>query len=479
MFRVRTVVGKPLLTRSFATIRLPMTVESRWIGRKPNAVVFQYGGLSFRMLSVDAKNVVNVDTTNVQTKKARAKKAKSTDVTEESIKEIANTVIPLLEIYRKVHQHSSVPLSFIVPAEAPWPSHAFGVTLGFHLTVLRKHIKLIAWADERRLTELGMCWSQQEVLRVEKFVRAVQAYQTVFGNLNIPWRYIVPSDSKDWDTDLHGYRLGKFIEYIQQGGYALHIRRFYDLGLEYHLNRARFDLKNALEVYKEIHGHCGVPTHFMVDANDDRYPASIRGVDFGRMCRMLLLARKISHEELESFKAMGLRSIRGTDQTADRICSAIRCFQQVYGVTREIPTAFVVPEGSSSYPPELWGMALGEYLRRITRLGQLEAYHDRFRALGIAIEGVVKRDVGQWSAIVAQLLRIYERQYESTCVPQAFVVPREKPWPEEYHDFALGHKVHMLRGKKKLLTDHAYQNLTDAGMIWSLRQYNAECLDQG
>jgi hypothetical protein len=217
----------------------------------------------------------------------------------------------------------------------------------------------------------------------------------------------------------------------------------------------------------------------MVDANDDRYPASIRGVDFGRMCRMLLLARKISHEDLQSFKAMGLRSIRGTDQTADRICSAIRCFQQVYGVTREIPTAFVVPEGSSSYPPELWGMALGEYLRRITRLGQLEAYHDRFRALGIAIEGVVKRDVGQWSAIVAQLLRIYERLYESTCVPQAFVVPREKPWPEEYHDFALGHKVHMLRGKKKLLTDHAYQNLTDAGMIWSLRQYNAECLDQG
>jgi hypothetical protein len=70
----------------------------------------------------------------------------------------------------------------------------------------------------------------------------------------------------------------------------------------------------------------------------------------------------------------------------DRICEAVRCYRRVYGEKNRIPQVYKVPEESSSYPRELWGLALGRAVYNICKLGAYADYRDRFEAVGLDIE---------------------------------------------------------------------------------------------
>lgn len=438
-------------------MRGPIVIDSRWVGRVSNFSMVQ----SHLCLSSTVQKASSKPNAN-------------------AIKATASTVIPLLEIYRNLHQHVSVPTSFIVPAEEPWPSHLYGFTLGFHLGVLRKYRRVIPLADEIRLTELGMCWSESEIMRVEKFLRAVSIYKALNGNVDIPKKYVVPSDSTEWPTDLRGFRLGYFIGYIEKGVYSAHMKRFQDLGLEHRLTGKLIDLKKALEVYKGLYGHCNLPYRFPIAKDDTNYPESIRGGDLGlRSGRIFRRRSLITEEQIQQFKALGLTVRTRDDTVAEHICSAIQCFRKVYGPTRIIPYAFIVPEGSESYPPELWGLKLGHHVHRISTLGEFPAHHDRFRALGIVIDDQRKKDFKFLPDLVAEVLPIYRSIYGNALVPPSFVVPKGEPWPIELEKFPLGQKITYLRGKRKHLMKRDYQLLVEAGMVWKRKEFFHQCLVEG
>jgi hypothetical protein len=58
----------------------------------------------------------------------------------------------------------------------------------------------------------------------------------------------------------------------------------------------------------------------------------------------------------------------------------------VYGEKKRIPRSYKVPEESSSYPRELWGLALGQVVYGICKSGYYADYRDRFEAVGLDIE---------------------------------------------------------------------------------------------
>jgi hypothetical protein len=85
-------------------------------------------------------------------------------------------------------------------------------------------------------------------------------------------------------------------------------------------------------------------------------------------------------------EALGVPLKPRKELMVDRICEAVRCYRRVYGEKKRIPQGYKVPEESSSYPRELWGLALGQAVYGICKRGAYADYRDRFEAVGLDIE---------------------------------------------------------------------------------------------
>eukprot|EP01033_Poteriospumella_lacustris_P013850 gene13850-biopygen6281 len=341
-------------------------------------------------------------------------------------------------------------------------------------------------AQVEQLDNAGMVWSDEEY-QVGRIERGLTTYKAMYGDVRIPSLFVVPHDDGRWDRDLWGMRLGRAVNSIRHNGaYEAYRSRFEALGLTFdRWNEPQYPfalVRQALETFHAQHGHYEVPSTYVIGADDAAYAAEVRGMKLGKITQSIL------HDELYAehrgeLEAMGVPLKPRRELMVDRTCEAVRCYRRVYGEGRDIPQTYVVPEGSSAYPRELWGLRLGRAVYRIRKEGSYEDYRDRFEAVGLTIDDersvpdhqLMKEKV----SVVTMLLPVFRQLHHHANVPNGFIVPAQDPWPQELHGDRLGKRISYLRLLKDRLSSAQVEQLDNAGMVWSNKEYQVGRIERG
>ena len=103
----------------------------------------------------------------------------------------------------------AVPKSFVVPSEAPWHKMCWGMKLGHTVLSIRAQECFVKDRPERRklLDRIGFVWDEREHRWTEEVQPALLAYREEFGDLRVPYRFVVPSKGP-WPEACWGMRLG-------------------------------------------------------------------------------------------------------------------------------------------------------------------------------------------------------------------------------------------------------------------------------
>ncbi|KAE9044584.1 hypothetical protein PR003_g5566 [Phytophthora rubi] len=130
-------------------------------------------------------------------------------------------VLPALQEFYRVHGHTDVPESFVVPSgDEAWPKLTWGYRLGNIVGIIRRrevYSTQVAMSKEE-LDRIGFCYDISIAERdwTEKTLPSIRVYRQVFGNCIIPKLFIVPS-CPPWPEKAWGMPLGVAVCDIRVG----------------------------------------------------------------------------------------------------------------------------------------------------------------------------------------------------------------------------------------------------------------------
>jgi hypothetical protein len=200
----------------------------------------------------------------------------------------------------------------------------------------------------------------------------------------------------------------------------------------------------ALKTYRAVHNiragsPVAIPRRFVVPHDSSDWPQELWGMKLGRAATDIL-HRGAYRKYKGAFSALGLSAKH--ELTARQVVDAIKTYKTVHNIAPGspvvIPVLFIVPQDSSEWPQELWGMRLGQITLAILRAGTFRKYKQVFSALGLA----GYRDESARQAIEA--IKTYRAVHNipegsPVVIPQAYVVPHgTAEWPQELWGVKLG-----------------------------------------
>ena len=123
----------------------------------------------------------------------------------------------------------------------------------------------------------------------ETIIIALTLYKQKYNNLKIPYKFIIPSAGQegcdDWPEDLWGLKLGARLKSIRrENNFANHREELDELGVEFDALKdyKGFDkLRDALKVYKAIHGDLVIPYCYEVPKGDPLWQEDMYGMKLG------------------------------------------------------------------------------------------------------------------------------------------------------------------------------------------------------
>ena len=100
-------------------------------------------------------------------------------------------------------------------SEAPWPEEAWGLKLGSRVLNVRSYDTFVKDHPERRaeLDAMGFVWDEFE-RRWELVRDALGVYKELHGDLEVPYRIVVPS-AAPWPAEAWGLKLGSRVNNIR------------------------------------------------------------------------------------------------------------------------------------------------------------------------------------------------------------------------------------------------------------------------
>ena len=129
-----------------------------------------------------------------------------------------NGVVPALLQYKELEGDMNVPQSFVVPSDGDWPEEMWGEKLGNTVSMIRTCGQYVRGDEERKqwLEDNGFEFDMHK-LSWEKARLALLQYKELEGDMNVPFRFVVPSDG-DWPEEMWGKKLGKSVNMIRTCG---------------------------------------------------------------------------------------------------------------------------------------------------------------------------------------------------------------------------------------------------------------------
>lgn len=242
-----------------------------------------------------------------------------------------------LTIYRQEYGHLIVPAGYTVPADNRHPLDLHGFELGEKVIEYRQknNDQSLTISQKSRLDGLGFAWGaplfrETGSLTLEKdddyydddghdddndndddlksddverrgkrdnrgfdqIIRALSAYKTIYGNVAVPSRFVVPEDAR-FPRDCYNLYLGRRLSSIRRGqvAYALSVERrekLEALGVTWHRMRdsRKFPhVYQALILYKQLYGHLNIPRSWIIPEGEtmvNTWPVLLQGMKLGR-----------------------------------------------------------------------------------------------------------------------------------------------------------------------------------------------------
>ena len=276
--------------------------------------------------------------------------------------------------YKRLHGDLLVPWKFEVPTKCQeWPKHTWGLNLGFIVGSMRRG----SYADKHEeLLELGFDFKRQLVrYGYQATKQALQYYHGLFGDMNVPTKFEVPSNNGNWPVNTRGMKLGYAVKDIKYGRiYADKKDDLIKMGFDFTIVRRKISFDTIMKVllkYREVYGDLLVPQSFVVPCDDDDdegegvWPEEMWGLHIGAVvCR---IRSGYYAEKKEELIKIGFTYCVRKKYSYDCFALAVAAFKSINGDSTAIPSKFKIDEGDLSYPENTRGMALGKYMQRVSQ----------------------------------------------------------------------------------------------------------------
>jgi hypothetical protein len=319
-------------------------------------------------------------------------------------------------------------------------------------------------------------------------ITALRTYHSIHGDLVIPRRYVVPSDSKsvfpkEWqgiDLPSTVYTRNWWLRNVKEK--PERVAELNKLGFVWERMQTEWNIVlEALITYSTMHGDILVPNKFVVPHGESAWPKATWGIPLGNSVYRIRARNDFlrgSNSYNRRLQLDGLGFVWDVHEDRFRkFYTALRHFARLEscgayssGRTKalRVPTSFVVPE-SDDWPKELWGFQLGV---KCTAVRQKELYvkskSDRKQALvDLGFRWTGNADLG-WLEVV-HAAAIYSRMNDRNLdVPYHFVVPSpptvvgqstlvsgdDWPWPDHLWGLPLGQRLKDVRVRGAYLSGH-------------------------
>jgi hypothetical protein len=265
-------------------------------------------------------------------------------------------VLAAFKMYKAAYGDLKVPQRFIVPNMAPWPAAAWGIKLGRTVAAIRQTGKLVNGTHQtvRReiLQDMGFVWSVrmpraavdivQPVNRetVQQAWFAVKAYKELVQPnqkpLSIPSNFVVPNVDP-WPDVVRGLPLGPQLAAMQ----------------------------SVLEQDAKLQERFAALGYYVVDPN---VVAEAKAQAAQAKETNTWGSSSSSADAPVMTAAAGGRTISASEARFQKVYSALVTYKKIYGDLL-VPQPFVVPDQSSDWPKESWGLRLGARVNAIRSQG--------------------------------------------------------------------------------------------------------------
>jgi hypothetical protein len=213
--------------------------------------------------------------------------------------------------YKEIYGNLCVPARFIIPSDDDdWPEEMWGFKLGTAVCHMKYGYSHVDKYDD--LLSIGFIFEKQQPDTPCNFDykrRALLKYKELYGDMLVPYNFIVPSSDKDknnWPEDMRGFKLGEAVKQIKC--HRVHEDKREELisiGFSFDIKKigSSYEFKRCMLLkYKELHGHMRVPRKFVVPSNNNKWPQDMWGYKLGNAVRSMRCGEthRDRQEDLES-----------------------------------------------------------------------------------------------------------------------------------------------------------------------------------
>ncbi|CAM9193682.1 unnamed protein product [Chrysoparadoxa australica] len=147
---------------------------------------------------------------------------KGTDITEADCEPFED-ILDSLQVYKQIHGDFNIPTTYKVPEEPPWPERLYSIPLGARIITMREHGLYTDAQPERQqmLQDIGFDFTGQNLATETKFRKiydALRFYAELYGQVDVPQDYVVPSEDEVWPMDFWDMKLGQRVNSIRKSG---------------------------------------------------------------------------------------------------------------------------------------------------------------------------------------------------------------------------------------------------------------------
>jgi hypothetical protein len=420
-----------------------------------------------------------------------------------------------------------IPVAFKVPENVDsWPTELYNYPLGIKCAAMRRTQLYIKSKPERQrlLEELGFCWVRNVGYRTTwlKVFHAASIYSKLnSGELDVSESFIVPkppagmthvNDEWSWPEELWGLRLGRRIHqirnyglYLQGSDQVVRRRQLDDIGFIWDVIEHRFQrFYAALKHYANLNKAgmfssierpklLWVPVSFKVPENVDSWPTELYNYPLGIKCaamRQSQLYIKNNPKRQRLLEELGFCWDGNVDKNWSKLILAASIYSNLHDGILDVPQNFLVPKPPAElthvndewpWPEELWGLALGQSLKRIRLKGAYLRGNDqvaRRRQLDDIgfIWGISERRFQTFYAALKHYAKLHKAGVFSSAerpkllkIPVAFKVPENvDSWPTELYNYPLGIKCAAMRRTQLYIKSKPERQrlLEELGFCW-------------
>ena len=353
--------------------------------------------------------------------------------------------------YRILHNNLNVPSNFVIPSGSDWPEDLWDMKLGATVVNIRHNGTYSSYRAE--LEEMGFNFdSQRTASGWETAKRALLAYKSLHGNLLVPKLFVIPK-GREWPEDLWDMKLGRVVSNIRNNGqYSTNRTELEEMGFNFDSQRAAYGwetVKRALLTYKSLYGNLLVPKRFVIPKGGD-WLEDLWDMKLGRVVSNIRNNGQYSTNRAE-LEEMGFNfDSRRTAYGWKTVKHALLTHKSLYGDLL-VPYAFIIPK-SREWPEDLWNMKLGIVVSNIRSHGQYSTNRAELEEMGFNFDS--RRTAYGWEKVTSALLT-YKSLYADLLVPQVFVIPKTRDWPEDLWNMKLGIIVSNIRSHGQYSTNRA------------------------